>query len=321
MATVSVTFDNLGEAAELERGTWPEDRPLGEHFSVRESLPQLLALLAREDLRATFFVEGLNGELYPEALRGLRAAGHEVACHGWRHEPWHEVSDEAERLARARDALGGPTGFRPPGGRLNADTPEILAALGYRYCSPAGDRAGRLGGLAVLPFRWELIDAYFYLPHFASRRAERGDPEAPMEPATLRERVLAALDGPCRRPPLADLPSVPARGRARRAVRGRRCTGARRCAAARRRAAVPAHGRGGRRARRLARLGLGLETARGGCTACTTRASRRYAPTSRACGVADGARARLSGRACATGVPSHIAHARSLWVPQPGVRA
>ena len=193
MATVSVTFDNLGEAAELERGTWPEDRPLGEHFSVRESLPQLLALLAREDQRATFFVEGLNGELYPEALRGLRAAGHEVACHGWRHEPWHEVTDEAERLARARDALGGPIGFRPPGGRLNADTPEILAALGYRYCSPAGDRAGRLGGLAVLPFRWELIDAYFYLPHFASRRVERGDPEAPMEPATLRERVLAAL--------------------------------------------------------------------------------------------------------------------------------
>ncbi len=119
VATVSVTFDNLGEAAELERGTWPEDQPLGQHFSVREALPELLALLAREDLRATFFVEGLNGELYPDVLDGLRAAGHEVACHGWRHEPWHEVSDEAERLARARDALGGPVGFRPPGGRLN----------------------------------------------------------------------------------------------------------------------------------------------------------------------------------------------------------
>ena len=40
--TVSVTFDNLGEASELERGTWPEGQPLGEHFSVRESLPLLL---------------------------------------------------------------------------------------------------------------------------------------------------------------------------------------------------------------------------------------------------------------------------------------
>ena len=57
MATVSVTFDNLGEAAELERGTWPADRPLGEHFSVREALPRV-ELLARAGLRATFFAEG-----------------------------------------------------------------------------------------------------------------------------------------------------------------------------------------------------------------------------------------------------------------------
>ena len=194
MATVSVTFDNLGEAAELERGTWPEDQPLGEHFSVREALPELLALLAREDLRATFFVEGLNGELYPEVLQGLRAAGHEVACHGWRHEPWHEVADEAERLARARVALGGPVGFRPPGGRLNEATPAILGELGYRYCSPAGSRAGRLGGVAVLPFRWELIDAYYYVPHFGTLRERNGDPEQPMEPAAVRDRMLAALD-------------------------------------------------------------------------------------------------------------------------------
>jgi peptidoglycan/xylan/chitin deacetylase (PgdA/CDA1 family) len=195
VATVSVTFDNLGEAAELERGTWPEGEPLGEHFSVRECLPELLALLAREDLRATFFVEGLNGGLYPDALAGLRAAGHEVACHGWRHESWREVGDrERELLARARDALGAPAGFRPPGGRLNAGTPELLRELGFRYCSPAGSRAGRLDGVATLPFRWTLIDAYFYLPHFAPLRQRNGDPEAPMEPAVLRERVLAALD-------------------------------------------------------------------------------------------------------------------------------
>src|SRR3954453_13722326 len=196
VATVSVTFDNLGEAAELERGTWPEGQPLGEHFTVRECLPELLGLLAREDLRATFFLEGHNGELYPDAVAGLRAAGHEVACHGWRHEPWHGVSDERGRLERARAALGGPIGFRPPGGRLNPETPELLSGLGYRYCSPAGSRVGRLGGLAVLPFRWELIDAYFYLPHFGSLRERNGDPEAPMEPRVVRERVLAALDAP-----------------------------------------------------------------------------------------------------------------------------
>ena len=106
-----VTFDNLGEAAELERGTWPRMSRWGSTH-VREALPELLSLLAREDLRATFFLEGLNGQLYPEALQGLRAAGTgSPATAG--AAPWHEVSDEAERLARARDALGGPIGFRP----------------------------------------------------------------------------------------------------------------------------------------------------------------------------------------------------------------
>jgi peptidoglycan/xylan/chitin deacetylase (PgdA/CDA1 family) len=194
--TVSVTFDNLGEAAELERGTWPEGQPLGEHFSVRESLPQLLSMLAAEDLRATFFVEGLNAELYPGALSGLAAAGHEVACHGWRHESWAELEPDRERelLGRAGEALGGPAGFRPPGGRLGARTPGLLSQLGFGYCSPAGERAGRLDGVAVLPFRWQLIDAYFYLPHFGELRRRHGDPEEPMAPAALRDAVLSALD-------------------------------------------------------------------------------------------------------------------------------
>ena len=117
MATVSVTFDNLGEAAELERGTWPEDQPLGEHFSVRECLPELLGMLAREDLRATFFLEGLNGELYPDAVAGLRAAGHEVACHGWRHEPWHGWRTSAGGWGgRARRSAGRSASALPAGG-------------------------------------------------------------------------------------------------------------------------------------------------------------------------------------------------------------
>jgi peptidoglycan/xylan/chitin deacetylase (PgdA/CDA1 family) len=195
-ATVSVTFDNLGEASELERGTWPAGEPLGEHFSVRESLPRLLGMLAAEDVRATFFVEGLNGELYPDALAGLAAAGHEVACHGWRHEEWAGVEPARERelLERARAALGAPVGFRPPGGRLTARSAELLSELGFAYCSPAGQRPGRVGGLAVLPFAWRLIDAYHYVPHFGGLRRRHGDPEEPMAPAALRDAVLGALD-------------------------------------------------------------------------------------------------------------------------------
>src|SRR5918998_2344086 len=80
-AAVTVTFDNLGEAADLERGLWPESEPLGRHFSVRRTLPQILDLLDELGLRATFFVEGLNADLYPEALLEIFNSGHELGYH------------------------------------------------------------------------------------------------------------------------------------------------------------------------------------------------------------------------------------------------
>ena len=58
---------------------------------------------------------------------------------------------------------------------------------------------GRLGDLALLPFRWPLIDAYYYLPHFAGLRRANGDPEEPLAPAALREAVLGALEAQLRR--------------------------------------------------------------------------------------------------------------------------
>jgi peptidoglycan/xylan/chitin deacetylase (PgdA/CDA1 family) len=191
---VSITFDNLGEASDLERGWWPEDEPLGHHFSVTEALPRVLGALDDAGLRATFFVEGLNTELYPETLVELDAAGHEVACHGWQHERWSALdpATERDRLQRSVDgmrALGlRPVGFRPPGGVLTAATPGVLRELGFTYCSP--EAGADAGGLPALPFRWELLDAYHYLPHFADRR---GSPE-PLPPARLRETVLEALD-------------------------------------------------------------------------------------------------------------------------------
>ena len=73
-AAVTVSFDNLGEVTELARGEWPPDEPRGRHYSVTRALPRVLALLDELGLRATFFVEGRNTELYPDTLRGIAAA-------------------------------------------------------------------------------------------------------------------------------------------------------------------------------------------------------------------------------------------------------
>ena len=198
-AAVSVTFDNLGEVTALARGEWPDDEPLGRHPSVTRALPRILELLDETGMRATFFVEGLNTELYPDTLRGLAGAGHEVAYHGWRHEPWSGLDPGRERelLARGVEGLGAlglpPAGFRPPGGELTPASPGLLRELGFSYCSPAGEAVTRRDGLRVLPFRWPLVDALHYLPHFGAMRERLLGSGAPLPPSRLAAEVEAAL--------------------------------------------------------------------------------------------------------------------------------
>jgi peptidoglycan/xylan/chitin deacetylase (PgdA/CDA1 family) len=200
-AGVSVTFDNLGEAADFERGQWPENEPLGRHFSVKRTLPRILDTLEELALRATFFVEGINAELYSEALLEISNSGHELGYHGWRHEFWPNMnpSNEArllERGVRKMDELGvRPRGFRPPGGRLTPSSPELLEGLGFTHCSPAGVGIGFLGNLVVLPFEWRLIDAYFYLPRFGGlRETDTGSSES-LPLVRFRETLSSALQG------------------------------------------------------------------------------------------------------------------------------
>ena len=96
---------------------------MGEHPSVTEALPWLLDALDACGLRATFFVEAINCELYPEAVRSIADRGHELGMHGWRHEEWGGLSVDRERAilercVRGFGSLGGRLrGFRPPGGR------------------------------------------------------------------------------------------------------------------------------------------------------------------------------------------------------------
>lgn len=176
-----LTFDNLGEAAEVGAGARSAPEPPGSHPTATEALPAILALLAARELAATFFLEGLNAELYPSLLRRIDAEGHEVAYHAWTHEQWGELSaeEQAANLARGLEAFERiglhARGMRPPGGSLGPGGLEVLRAAGLHYSSPAaplnplpmGLKAEPESGnrpVGVVPFEWPLVDASCVIP-------------------------------------------------------------------------------------------------------------------------------------------------------------
>jgi peptidoglycan/xylan/chitin deacetylase (PgdA/CDA1 family) len=189
---IGLTFDNLGGAAERARGAEPP-RP---HPSVTVVLPRLLDLLRELRLTATFCVEAVNTREHPDAVRAIADDRHEIGLHGWAHERWDGDPEPIAQARRAFAQLGiHPTGYRPPGGSLPPGGLQTLADAGLRWCSPEGDRA-RVDadtGVAVVPFRWPLVDAtYLHVP-FEDLRERLGLPREPLSAEAAEARLLAEL--------------------------------------------------------------------------------------------------------------------------------
>jgi Polysaccharide deacetylase len=203
-----LTIDNLGEANELEHGTWNASAGLGRHPSVTFALPRLLDALTQHDLTATFCVEAINCRLNPEAVLSIADHGHEIAAHGYRHEQWASLSPdrEGELLARTRlayEALGlRPTGFRPPGGGLTPDTPRLLREHGFTWASPERGSVPATPdphAPAWVPFAWQDVDALYLMDSFADLRRRRGLPQTPVSAFGTRRALESALGATGRR--------------------------------------------------------------------------------------------------------------------------
>jgi peptidoglycan/xylan/chitin deacetylase (PgdA/CDA1 family) len=152
-------------------------------YGPRTAVPRLLRLLDRQQIRATFFIPGYSAERWPDAVRSIRDAGHEIAHHGYLHEGSRNADPETEErhLLRGFEALQSvlsvrPTGYRAPNWEASYALPAILARHGVRYDSSLmdGDHPYRLAtsaepgapSIVELPCHWALDDwgAYNYLP-------------------------------------------------------------------------------------------------------------------------------------------------------------
>jgi peptidoglycan/xylan/chitin deacetylase (PgdA/CDA1 family) len=84
---------------------------------------QVLDILRKNRIHATFFLCGANAERYPDLVRRIKAEGHEIGNHTYSH-PWlylmdrAKIADEIDRTQDALEKISGrrPRLFRPPFG-------------------------------------------------------------------------------------------------------------------------------------------------------------------------------------------------------------
>ncbi len=103
-----------------------------------EDTQQLIDTLGVYGVKATFFVVGAWAEKYPESVKALHDAGHEVMTHSDDHAHFNSLSPEQIRdnLNRGCDKIEAVTGVRPtlfraPYGEYNDTVISTAEAMGF----------------------------------------------------------------------------------------------------------------------------------------------------------------------------------------------
>jgi peptidoglycan/xylan/chitin deacetylase (PgdA/CDA1 family) len=100
--------------------------------------PQILAILSKYHVHATFFTLGRNHVMvHPEMVRQMAAQGHEIETLTWSHRILTKISKDEVRkeITEGRDAVEKVTGvrptlLRPPQGRTSPTVTAIAKELG-----------------------------------------------------------------------------------------------------------------------------------------------------------------------------------------------
>jgi peptidoglycan/xylan/chitin deacetylase (PgdA/CDA1 family) len=116
---------------------------------------QILDLLDKYSVKATFFVSGVNALRYPEIIKNIIIRGHAVGNHSYSHNPflmlmsYHTLYREvAEAQSVLREMGIEAFAFRPPVGIVNPKLPSVLDKLGM-YCITFSCRAFDAGNFRV----------------------------------------------------------------------------------------------------------------------------------------------------------------------------
>ena len=186
---VCLTFDFDAMSGFIARGqTTPGWLSRGE-FGPRVGAPRLLALFRKHGISTSWYVPGHTIETYPDAVKAVFDAGHEIAHHGWTHRPPATLTreKEEEELVRGNEAIRRISGryargYRSPSWDLSPHSVELMLKHGFEYdSSMMGDdytpyyarqgddipltepaRFGKHTRLVEMPIHWSTDDS----PHF-----------------------------------------------------------------------------------------------------------------------------------------------------------
>jgi len=120
-------------------------RPAGAESRLPQNVADILYLLEKRGVKATFFVLGSVAKDHPDTVKAIAAAGHELASHGATHRSVCRLSPEefSESLRTSAEEIAALTGSRPLGYRaptfsvLKGEAAFLSAvkAAGYGYDS------------------------------------------------------------------------------------------------------------------------------------------------------------------------------------------
>ncbi|BBV77472.1 polysaccharide deacetylase family protein [Raoultella sp. Lac2] len=109
-------------------------------FAGEVGTPRLLKMFAEQKLRTTWFIPGHSIETFPEQMKAVVDAGHEIGIHGYSHENPIAMTPAQEETVLDRSIelvsqLSGkrPTGYVAPWWEFSNVTNELLLKKGIKY--------------------------------------------------------------------------------------------------------------------------------------------------------------------------------------------
>ena len=110
--------------------------------SIVDGIPLLLDLFNEFDVCSTFFLTSDAAEDTADTVKEVIKHGHEIACHGFRHQllDLNSRNEQLKSIKKATEIIDenlrvSPIGFRAPVNKVNEKTLGVLAELGYKYDS------------------------------------------------------------------------------------------------------------------------------------------------------------------------------------------